>query len=118
MWNWRTRSNQFIPNSEKSKSVKVPDESRKLPEKLEALRSYRKAKNLCFTCGDPWARGHKCPNKVPLHIMEELLEVLHHDDLPDPQYLSNSSPDEEVMLVMTTLTLTDIVCRRTIRLMA
>lgn len=77
-------------HSEKNKTVTVPEESRKMSEKLEALRSYRKAKNLCFTCGDPWARGHKCPDKVPLHIMEELLEVLHLDEPPDPKHLSVS----------------------------
>lgn len=94
----------------------MPKESRKLSEKLEALRSYRKAKNLCITCGDPWARGHKCPDKVPLHIMEELLEVLHLDEPPDPQHMSDSSSDEEVMLVTTALTPADTVRRRTIRL--
>nr|XP_040245406.1 glycine-rich cell wall structural protein 1.8-like [Aegilops tauschii subsp. strangulata] len=48
---------------EKHKSPAVPEDSRKWSEKLEALRAYRKSKNLCFTCGDPWARGHKCPDK-------------------------------------------------------
>lgn len=115
-WNQRTRSNRVIPNQVTITRVRhhqiqrkeslwtVPHESHKLSEKLEALRSYRKANNLCFTCGDPWARGHKCRDKVPLHIMEDLLEVLHLNEPPDPQHLSDSSSDKEVMLVTTAFT--------------
>lgn len=70
------RSGNKQSNTEKGKQ---PDDTRKVAEKLEALHAYRKAKSLCFKCGEPWARGHKCPDKVPLHIMEELLEVLQLD---------------------------------------
>ena len=58
-------------NGDRNKHQSTPKEPRKVAEKLEALRAYRKAKNLCFKCGEPWARGHKCPDKVPLHIGEE-----------------------------------------------
>ena len=58
-------------NGDRNKRQSAPEEPRKVAEKLEALRAYSKAKNLCFKCGEPWARGHKCPDKVPLHIGEE-----------------------------------------------
>lgn len=57
-------------SGEKHKQQTATNDSRKVAEKLEALCAYRKAKNLCFTCGEPWARGHKCPDKVPLHNRE------------------------------------------------
>jgi len=101
---------------DKTKQSSGTDDSRKMAEKLEALCNYRKAKNLCFTCGDPWARGHKCPDKVPIHVMEELLEVLQLDDPPDLQHLSDSSSDEEVMLMSATLQTETRVKRRTMRL--
>lgn len=27
-------------------------------------------------CGEKWGSRHKCPRNVPLHILEELMEVL------------------------------------------
>lgn len=101
--------------SDKNKAGAASEDTRKWSEKLEALRAYRKSKNLCFTRGEPWARGHKCPDKVPLHVMEELLEVLQLDDLPDPQHLSDSSSDDEVMLLASDSPNKSAVTRRTMR---
>lgn len=92
-------SSKHTAYTDKSKASAAPDDFRKMSEKLEALRAYPKSKNLCFTCGEPWARGHKCPDKVPIHVMEELLEVLHLEEAPDPQHLADSSSEEEVMVV-------------------
>ncbi|XP_073356352.1 uncharacterized protein [Aegilops tauschii subsp. strangulata] len=103
-------------SAEKKQGVSASEDSRKWSEKLEALRAYRKSKNLCFTCGYPWARSHKCPDKVPIHVMEELLEILQLDDPPDPQHLSDSSSDEEVMLLARDSGSTPQVKRRTMRL--
>jgi len=47
-------------------------------DKLSALKSYRKAKGLCFKCGEKWHPGHKCQN-VSLHALEELWEFLSDD---------------------------------------
>jgi hypothetical protein len=39
-------------------------------DKLVALKAYRRANNLCFTCGEKWTgRNHKCPTQVPLHVI-------------------------------------------------
>ena len=64
---------------------------------------------------EQWARGHKCPDKVPIHVMEELLEVLQLDDPPDPQHLSDSSSDDEVMLLASDSPNKTAVRRRTMR---
>uniref|UniRef100_A0ACD5ZJU3 Uncharacterized protein n=1 Tax=Avena sativa TaxID=4498 RepID=A0ACD5ZJU3_AVESA len=69
---------------DKAKSVARFEDTKKhdapkWDEKLEALRSFRKSKGLCFTCDDRWSRTHKCPAQVLLHVLEELLDVLPPD---------------------------------------
>jgi hypothetical protein len=54
--------------------------ARQEPDKVAALRSYHKARGLCFTCGERWGRDHKCPALVQLHVIEELLQMLSCDD--------------------------------------
>ena len=39
-------------------------------DKLVALRSYRRANGLCFTCGEKWiGKGHKCLTHVNIHVL-------------------------------------------------
>lgn len=47
-----------------------------LDSKLATLKAYRKARGLCFTCGERWGRDHKCATAVQLHVVQELLDVL------------------------------------------
>jgi hypothetical protein len=75
-------------------------EGQKTEDKLDALKIFRRSKGLCFTCGNKWSKTHKCPGKVPLHVIEELLEVLQiqaQDE--DPSDESSESGDEAVMLL-------------------
>jgi hypothetical protein len=56
----------------KKEDSKVGDTagSRNAADKHTTLRAYRRANNLCFTCGEKWTgRGHKCPTQVPLHVI-------------------------------------------------
>ena len=43
------------------------------------LRNYRKAKGLCFTCGEKWSKEHQCKSYVQLHVVQEMLEFLQLD---------------------------------------
>lgn len=49
-------------------------------DKVATLRAYRRAKGLCFTCGERWGRDHRCPANVPLHVIEELLQMLESEE--------------------------------------
>ena len=85
--------------------------------KLEELRSFRKAKGLCFTCGDKWSRTHKCPAQVPLHVLEELLDVLPMADEKGGEHSGDASSDEDLMCVdLAAASSTSPARRRTIRL--
>ncbi|KAK1608898.1 hypothetical protein QYE76_032571 [Lolium multiflorum] len=107
-------------NTNKTKHSGRGDEQKK-PEaprwddKLEALRAFRKSKGQCFTCGEKWSRTHKCPTQVPLHILEELLDVLP----PDPDSASDddvSSGDELMCVDAAAIAGSTPARRRTIRL--
>ncbi|RLM74197.1 hypothetical protein C2845_PM15G12530 [Panicum miliaceum] len=43
--------------------------------RMSALMAYRKAKGLCFKCGERWGRNHTCSATVPLHLVEEMLAM-------------------------------------------
>jgi hypothetical protein len=47
------------PDTAKASSSTSPTEDR-----LAGLRAYRRAKGLCFTCGERWARDHQCKQTV------------------------------------------------------
>lgn len=40
--------------------------------KLASLMACRKAKGLCFKCGECWSHTHSCSTMVPLHLVEEM----------------------------------------------
>ena len=39
---------------------RIPPRPPNVDEKLQTLRSYRKARGLCIRCGERWQPGHKC----------------------------------------------------------
>ena len=52
-------------------------------EKLQALRTQRREQGLCMTYGEKWNRNHKCPEKVGLHVLEELMAAVQPDSLSE-----------------------------------
>ena len=45
-------------------------------DKLSTLKAYRRAKGLCFKCGAKWGPQHVCSSSVPLHVVEELWQMI------------------------------------------
>lgn len=45
-----------------------------------ALRTFRRARGLCFKCGERWGKDHTCPATVQMHIVEELLALFGPDE--------------------------------------
>lgn len=48
-------------------------------ERWSNLKAYRRAKGLCFTCGEKWGKDHVCKNTVQLHVIQEMLNCLPTD---------------------------------------
>lgn len=39
-------------------------------DKWVVLRNFRRAKGLCYTCGEKWGRKHKCGGTIQLHVVQ------------------------------------------------
>lgn len=65
-------------------------------DKLIALRNYRRAKNLCFTCGEKFSRDHKCHSTVQLHVVQEMVEFLTHSPSSSMD-INDGTDDMELM---------------------
>ncbi|KAM3330169.1 hypothetical protein ACQJBY_026885 [Aegilops geniculata] len=75
-----------VRTSDTQKMTSVPE------DKLATLKAYRRAKGLCYICGERWGRDHKCNNTVQLHVVQELLEFCATDSV--------DSDDSEVDLMV------------------
>ena len=49
-------------------------------DKLNTLRSYRRAHSLCVRCGEKWSRDHKCPEALQLHALQEFWDMCNSDE--------------------------------------
>jgi hypothetical protein len=63
--------------------------------RLTALRNYRKAKGLCFKCGEKWGPEHTCPQTVQMHVVEELLELFSQEELTGSEAPESGSEEME-----------------------
>jgi hypothetical protein len=53
----------------------VQTTSKREDGRLIALRDYRRARGLCFKCGEKWGHTHRCSTTMPLHLVEEMWEL-------------------------------------------
>jgi hypothetical protein len=74
----------------------------KWESKLSALQTQRRKMGLCIKCGDKWGRNHTCPAQIPLHIMEELWDVVHFAQVSDDDHSSTQSDEDLLALSLAT----------------
>jgi len=67
-------------------------------DKLVALRKQRRAEGLCMKCGSKWVRNHKCPNQIPLSVLEEFLEAMNVENTCAEDQDQDQTSSEEEML--------------------
>lgn len=94
---------------------KKPDTT-KWENRLDALKAYRRSKGLCFTCGEKYSKSHKCPEKIPLHVIEELMEILPISDAADDDFSDGGSDPDDLMMIAATITPNEAKKKHTIRL--
>lgn len=84
-------------------------------DRVAALRNYRRARGLCFKCGERWGQGHQCAPTVQLHIVEELLDLLQADypDPADPEAVE----EEEVLMSISKVATMGQTTPHTVRLL-
>jgi hypothetical protein len=79
---------------------------------------FRKANGLCYTCGKKWTgRAHKCPEHVPLHVVQEVFEAFLLDQTSDTDSIDGDTDTAEdtVMYVQPSVIAQPQKRRRTMR---
>lgn len=71
---YSVRNQEVFPVEEKKSSSNIKSKSQN--ERVAALMAYRKAKGVCFKCGSKWGPQHTCSESVPLHMVEELWQMV------------------------------------------
>lgn len=56
----------------KASDDKRPPGRPTMDERLQSLRSYRRARGLCIRCAEKWHPGHKCAPVLQLHALQEV----------------------------------------------
>lgn len=80
--------------------------------------AFRKANGLCYTCGEKWiGRAHKCPEQVPLHVVQELFDAFQLDQSSDSESLEGDTDHIEdcAMKVQQSAMTQPVKRRKTIR---
>lgn len=103
---------QKINEADKTKAKSVKGDTE---DKLAALKIYRRKNGLCFKCGEKWGQGHKCPNQISIHVLEELLEAVDDTDDYTSENLSDISEPKQVMAIGSDVA-KQISTRKTMRL--
>ncbi|XP_073359664.1 uncharacterized protein [Aegilops tauschii subsp. strangulata] len=86
--------------------------------KVKALREYRRARGLCFKCGERWGHDHTCPTTVQLHVVEELLELFGIDTVFDTGQQQASEPECDTVMAISRQALTGGVSPKAFQLHA
>jgi hypothetical protein len=69
-------------------------------DKLQSLRSYRKARGLCMRCGEKWHPGHKCAPAIQLHALQEVWEMCEDIFSADGQPAADVTPPEQSFMLL------------------
>lgn len=72
-------------------------------DKLAKLKQHRRRNGLCFKCGRKWSSTHTCSEQVPLHVLEELWDVLELHSTEDSEDIQSEllTATDSVMAVQT-----------------
>lgn len=101
---WDSNKTQFPSANDKYKPVLKKEEIKRadktvLDDKWSTLKSYQRANGLCFVCGEKWqGKNHKCPEQVPVHMVQELLEMFQLSADPESDMSDTKLDTEQVML--------------------
>jgi hypothetical protein len=67
-------------------------------------------------CGEKWSKQHQCPQQVPLHIIEELLEVLDTSDGDSSKDGDLANPTDSSLMALSDSTAPSQKKRKTMQL--
>jgi hypothetical protein len=95
-----------------------PNSKPRWDEKLAALRAARKAKGLCMKCGDQYSPQHRCPKQIPIHVLEEVLDLYSLGTSSEEHSDCSSQGSEAEILSLSYCATVGIQGKKTMRLKA
>lgn len=101
-----------------TEAARAHDSNKNDPSKIKALREYRRARGLCFKCGERWGHDHSCLMTVQLHVVEELLELFGINTMYDDPGSASSEPAAETAMAISRHALTGSVAPKAFQLHA
>lgn len=111
-------SGKYTPNPQPGVLGATPPDTTKpkWEDKMATMRAQRRAQGLCMKCGEKWGRNHKCPGKISLHVLEELLEIMPTEAPEDDNQSSCDSSSDEEVFALSHCAVVGIHDKKTIRL--
>jgi len=85
-------------------------------DKLAAFQSAERANGLCMKCGEPYNPHHRCPKQVPLHVLEEVLDIFQMDHNSRPRSEADSQDSDEKVFTLSSWVVEGIKGRKSIKL--
>jgi predicted aspartyl protease len=69
-------------------------------------------------CGEKWGRNHKCPEKVALHVLEEVMEAVQPDTTTEEvsDTTTEDSSDEKQVFALSNFVAAEVQGKKTIKL--
>lgn len=90
----------------------------RLKDKLANLKAMKRAKGECFKCEEKWGPQHKCSTNVPIHVMEEMLDILQLSyDSKEEDNADQSNSDTELLALSLLCAVAGTSRKKTMRLL-
>ena len=87
-------------NDKAATAVGAERRGRGVEDRLNTLRSYRRARGLCIHCGEKWSREHRCSDNIQLHVLQEFWDICHNDASSDDSQSAKEPTEAQVLLAV------------------
>lgn len=64
-------------------------------------------------CGGKWSQDHQCPATVQLHVVQELLDLFHVEDVPESDEVLPDTPPDQLFLALSLAAVSGVPVPRT-----
>lgn len=89
-------------------------------DKWQSLKAYRRAKGLCFICGEKWGRNHQCKNAIQLHAVQEMVDFMQVVEGSEEEFFDTeqqpSPPPQQLMMLLAAALDTAVTAVKTLQI--
>ncbi|CAO2151592.1 unnamed protein product [Urochloa humidicola] len=107
---WRDKPGVSLPEDRRGTES---SRARSVSDRWSNLKAYRRAQGLCQNCAEKWSRDHKCADKVQLHVLQELVEVIAAEATSNEADESAYSPSEQLFFSLSSAAVSGVPAPRT-----